>query len=221
MSNLLSGNGCVSLLFNGGIIWTSTKSQYICASFLRYIVRPPRQSVQYGSPLFIVVVFSLILVVCMICTPVLKSVSGPGCDEYRSYVFSMEGASCTVTTVEPLAVLCCSALLWSTLATRGMRKLSSDGTGDCTKLPDTELGPRWLIRTFVCVVDGDFLRALEPPTPFSILDACVFLWNGGEEGDSFLHLSPTMMLDCKANFPLLCKNCELNTFLTKELKLEL
>lgn len=80
----------------------------------------------------------------MICTPVQKSVSGSGCDGYCSYVFSMEGVSCTVTTVEPLAVLCCSALLWSMLAksTRGRWKLSSDGIGDCIKLPDTELGPR-------------------------------------------------------------------------------
>ena len=115
----------------------------------------------------------------MTCTSILKSVPwGSGCDSGSSYVFSMEGASCTLTTVEPLAVLYCSKLLWSTLAksTRGRRKPFSDGMDDSTKLPDTELGARWLIRMFTCVVEEDFLWGLEPPTPASSLDAWVLLW---------------------------------------------
>lgn len=98
-------------------------------------------------------------------------------EQHMLYVFSMDGASCTVTTVEPLVVLY-SALLVSMLArsTLGRRKPFSDGEGmdGWMKLPETELGANVLMRMF-CVVAEDFLRGLEPPTPASILDACVRL----------------------------------------------
>lgn len=80
------------------------------------------------------------------------------------YVFSIDGFSCMVTTVDPLLVLNCSTWFPSALVSSalGSRKLFSEAGFELVMLPDTELIPTGVSGRLLWTVDWDiFGRGFE------------------------------------------------------------
>lgn len=89
------------------------------------------------------------------------------------YVFSIDGALCIVTTVEPLVMLTCSAT--SEASIRGKRNPFSKVLGKCAKPPKLVLPCTFSIgNAVVVVVEVVFFRGLLE-VPLSILLVCIFL----------------------------------------------